>query len=275
MFAYQNICRACALLAFLAPGSLPAVVVVDWFTIPDNASPASIALRDSLEETRAVGAQTVNSGEGAPNRPRILTLAGSGFSGATGFEHATFGDGTVTGIEFRVGPTTVGGAVDYAIEFAVPRNEALFLAVGALRRDAFAATETVFLEAGSSSGAGAVNFLGQSGWSDGEFNTWDQNLLWDGATGGLSTEPLASGESTIVFFSVAPATGDDPFVRFSVPEGYNASTGESIFIALGAEPIPEPAQAAFFAALASMTALLFRRQRRHASPRLIPSKIVT
>lgn len=274
MFAYQNICRACALLGFLAASSLHAAVAVDWLLILDDASPASIELRDSLEETRAVGAQTVNSGEGAPNRPRILTLAGSGFSGATGFEHVTFGDGTVSGIEFRVGPSTVGGAVDYAIEFAVPRNEALFLAVGALRRDAFAATETVFLQAGSSSGAAAVNFLGQSGWTDGEFNTWDQNLLWDGTTGGLSTDPQASGESTIAFFSVAPATGDDPFVRFSVPEGYNASTGESIFIALGAEPIPEPAHAALLAALASMTALLYRRQRRHASPRPIPRTIV-
>jgi hypothetical protein len=275
MFPYQYMRRACALLAFFAAAPLPAVtVIVDWYTTIDSPTPASIELRDSLDEVRALGFQTVNAGQSAPNRPLILTLAGSGFSADTGFEHVTFGDATVTGIEFRVGPTSVGGAVDYTIEFAVPPNEELFLAVGALRRDAFSATETVFVQAGSSTGAGQVSFLGQFGWTDGEFNTWNQPLLWDGATGGLSTSPQANGESGIAFFSVAPVTGDDPFVRFSVPVGYNFSTGESIFLALGAHPIPEPAHAALFGALACLGLLLFHR-RRLKQPRALAGETPT
>ncbi|MDV7399844.1 hypothetical protein RZS08_50990, partial [Arthrospira platensis SPKY1] len=96
---------------------------MDWFVIPDGSNPESFELFDSFHQCRAGGFQTVNAGVGAPNRPLILTLAGSGFSAATGFEHVTFGDATVSGIEFRVGPTSVGGEVDFTIEFAVPPNE--------------------------------------------------------------------------------------------------------------------------------------------------------
>jgi hypothetical protein len=229
-----------AMLMFATAGSLhSATVTVDWLVMQSGGTPSAFDLLDDHDTAVALGSLTVTSGVVAPGMPVYRGFASGHWTSQPEVIERISGDTVLSAVEFRVGPA--GGLTNYLAEILIPANQAFVLAIGGMLKNNTSSTQAIGIEARSDSGASPVTLRSTSAWSNG-FIILNQSTSWNAMSQVLSPAASADGDSEFAFFDVAPLVGPNGRLRLTVPMGYAADTGDSIFIGLGTA-VPEPASA--------------------------------
>lgn len=248
--------RTLAAILCLAIGgpSHAATITVDWLVMQTGGTAAAFSLLNDANAVAVSGSLMAISGVAA--KPSAQIFAASNWISQPVVLDSLSEDSTISALKVQVAPAL--GLCNYLLDIGVPSHQALVVVVGGLRRDSTSATQGIVLEAVSDSGQSEVTLRSMNAWSNGSTTTiLDQSALWDPLTQILSAGTEANGESEFAFFEVGPIGGANSRLRFSVPEGYNAGTGDAIFIGLGTV-IPEPGGTVLL--LLGGTVLLRRRR---------------
>jgi hypothetical protein len=241
MIMQTSIPTITAVLLLAAGGSTNATtVMVDWLVMQSGGTAAAFNLLDDANAVAANGGLTLNNGFAVTPASRIFAME-SWISPPDVIDSVTEIT-TLNALQLRVAKD-LGGLCNYSLEINVPSDQAFVVVVGGMLKDSTSATQTIGIEALSNSGTSAVTLHSMNTWSNGLI-VLDQIPAWNPLTQILSTTTMPNGESEFVFFDVEPITGSNSRLRFSVPNGYTAGTGDSIFIGLGAV-VPEPGSAWF------------------------------
>lgn len=248
--------KAILALVTAAAGSAEAAsVAVDWLVTQTGATASAFALVNDANTVTASGAVTVTKGVGFHGLPATRNFQAGNWSTQPDLTNTATGDASISGMEFRVVP--MAGAASYSINLQVPSNQPLILVVGGLLKNNISATGRVEIAALSDSALVPVSLRSAHAWAT-DLMVLDQGVDWNPMTQILSPTAAANGDSQFAFFDIGPLVGTDSRLNISIPSGYAASNGDSIFIGLGTV-IPEPGTAGLFVLSAGF--LAWRRRR--------------
>lgn len=246
-----------ALLMLATAGSADAAsVMVDWLVAQPGGTPAAFTMLDDGGGAAVGGVLALTRGMAFPGLPMSRRFAAGEWSSPPEVIDSVTGVADLGAMEFRVVPSA--GSATYRVDFRVPANQALVIAVGGLLRNGNSATGSVIIGAASDLGSVPVTLRSANAWSNG-LTRLNQGVDWNPLTQALSTAAGADGDSEFVLFEVAPLAGENPRLSFAIPDGYGAGSGDSIFIGLGVV-VPEPATAVLLLLGAAIGA--GRRRRR-------------
>jgi hypothetical protein len=212
-----------------------ATITVDWLIMQTGGTAAAFNLLNDANAVAASGSLVAISGIAAKPSAQIFS-AGNWISQPVVLDSLSE-DSSISALKVQVAPAS--GLCNYLLEIGVPSNQSLVVVVGGLLKNSTSATQGIGLQALSDSGQSEVTWRSMNAWSNGSTTTiLDQSAIWDPLTQIISAGTEANGESEFAFFEVGPIGGANSRLRFSVPEGYNAGTGDPIYIGLGTV-IPE------------------------------------
>lgn len=233
-----------------------ASVVVDWLVSEPGGTVSAFTLVDDANAAAATGSATITAGVGYPGLPTSRTFASGSWTTQPELQDTLTSDTTISALEFRVVPSL--GFATYVINLQVPSNQPLIVVVGGLLKNSTSSTQGIEIAALSDLGAVPVTQQSTHAWSNG-LTVLNQPTDWNPLTQVLSPTSVANGDSEFAIFEVGPISGANPRMSFTVPLGYAASIGDSIFIGMG-KVIPEPSTAGLL--LLGAGALAGRRNRR-------------
>jgi hypothetical protein len=245
-----------ALVMATAVSADAASVVVDWLVTQPGGTVGAFKLLDDAGTAAADGSMAVFAGQGFPGLPMSRGFAAGNWSAQPELTDTLTGDASISAMEFRVVPA--GGLANYAINLQVPSNQPLIVVVGGLLRNSASATQQVGISAFSDLATAPVALRSTNVWSNGLI-ILNQSVSWNPLTQVLSTTAGADGDSEFAFFDVGPIAGPNARLSFTVPDGYVAGSGDSIFVGLGVV-VPEPSAVGLL--LLGAGAFVARRRRR-------------
>jgi hypothetical protein len=233
-----------------------ASTVVDWLRLAPGATPGAFSLNDDDGGAAVSASLSIAPGGGFsfPGYPSSGELAAANWDSPPSFEDSLTGTPQVSLFNIRVVPQS--GPANYRIDMTVPANTELIFAIGGIFADSTGATDSIIASAMTDSVAGVFTLVEMIGWSNG-VKVNRQPLVWSESLSTLSTSSSSNGESGYAFLRLAPLSGANPRVSFSVPQGLGTGVGDEISIGVGF-PIPEPS----FPVLLLSTALLGSLRRR-------------
>ena len=234
-----------------------ATTVVDWLQLAPGATPGAFFLNDDAGRAAVSASLEVVPGEGFsfPGYPSSGELASVSWDSPPTFENSVAGTPQVSLFNVRVVPQS--GSANYRIDMTVPANTELIFVIGGLFADASGATDSVIASAMTDSNPGVFTLVEMIGWSNG-VKVDRQPLVWSEALSTLSTSSSSDGESGYAFLRLAPLSGANPRVSFSVPQGLGTGVGDEISIGVGF-PIPEPSFPVLLLSAAMLGSLRRRR----------------
>ncbi len=221
-------------LLLLTTSGEAAVISVDWLQLGAGGNASGFVLANIQGTASAPGSIVLDHGIPFPDQPSARTLGPQYWETPPSAVNAETGDGTVSGFEIRIFPSD--GSVSFLVELEVPRDVKLILAVGDLNHDGLSSTTGVDITASGASGGAVVTLVEMMAWNDG-IKGATQGLDWNGHS--LTTLSGNNGDSKFAFFSIDPLNGPGARITFSIPHGYDAGTGDSLFFAVGIQSVPE------------------------------------